>query len=134
MSIPLVEADDVRTGRGGKTKGEKYGKYAVAISKSVPWIKEEIEKSKDSVIRIKNSDIRKEMGGEFIKKNDTSIYWGLKYVLFQEGIVVETGTHANGNKLLLMRLANDNDRLPLSLSKYLEKEEDNGDTEDTETT
>ncbi len=136
MSIPLVEVEDVRIGRGGgKSKGEKYGKYAIAIEKHIPWIKEEIEKSKDDVIRIKNTDIRKEMGGEFVKKNDTSIYWGLKFVLFNEGIVVETGTHDNGDKLLLMRLANDEDRLPMSLAKYLEPaEEDNGDiTEMTET-
>jgi len=141
MSIPLIAADEIRTGRGGgKTKGEKYSKYAMAIQKHIPWIKEEIEKSKDNVIRIKNFDMRKEMGGDFAKKNETSIYWGLKFVLFNEGIVVETGTHANGDKLLLMRLANDDDRLPASLSKYLEPaEEDNGDTtettetEDTET-
>lgn len=134
MTIQLVEPDDVRIGRGhGKTKGEKYSKYAVAIAKSIPWIKEEIGKSKDDLIRVKNVDIRKEMGGEFVKKNDTSIYWGLKFVLFNEGIVVETGTHANGDKLLLMRLANDEDRLPASLSKYLEPaEEDNGDTTKTE--
>lgn len=133
MSIPLVEADEVKIGRGGKTKGEKYSKYAMAITKHVPWIKEEIAKSKDGVIRVKNADIRKEMGGEFIKKNETSVYWGLKFVLFNEGIVVETGTHTKGDKLLLMRLANDEDRLPTSLSKYLEPaEEDVGETTETE--
>lgn len=125
MAIPLVEAEEVRTGRGGgKTKGEKYGKYAVAVTKSVPWIKEQIAASKDGTIRIKATDLAKEMGGDFAKKNPTSIYWGLKYVLFNEGIVVDTGTHKSGDKLLLMRLGTEEDKLPPSLSKYLEPEDE----------
>lgn len=128
MSLQIVEPDDVRTGRNrGRTKGEKYKKYGMAVEKIIPWIREEIEKSKDSVVRVRNSDIRKEMGGEFVNKNETSIYWGLKFTLFQEGIVVETGTHTSGDKLLLMRLANDDDKLPESLAKYLEPA-DEGDT------
>lgn len=124
MAIELVEAAAVRARRGGKTKGEKYGKYATAIQKSIPWIEKEIGKSKDKKIIIKNKDIREEMGGEFIKKNDTSVYWGIKYVLFQEGIVVETGTHTDGSKLLIMRKADTDDRLPPSLSKYIETDEE----------
>lgn len=132
MAIELVEATEVRTGRGGKTKGEKYGKYAVAIQKSIPWIKEQIAANKDGIIRIKATDMGKEMGGEFIKKNATSIYWGLKYVLFQEGIVVDTGTHKTGDKLLIMRLGKEDDRLPPSLSKYLEPEEEDAGAEASE--
>jgi hypothetical protein len=124
MAIELVEADEVRSGRGGKTKGEKYSKYAVGIQKSIPWIEEQIANSSDGVIRIKTKDMGNEMGGEFVKKADGSIYWGLKYVLFQEGIVVDTGTHSNGDKLLIMRKANDEDRLPASLAKYLEPSEE----------
>lgn len=132
MTIQLVEPSEVRAGRGGsKTKGEKYSKYVRAIDKHTPWIKEEIAKSKDGIIRIKNIDIRREMGKEFENKNETSVYWALKFVLFNEGIVVETGTHANGDKLLVMRLANDDDRLPASLSKYLEPAEEG--EEDTTT-
>lgn len=128
MDIELVEAANVRSGRGGRTKGEKYGKYAIAIAKSIPWIKQEIEKSKEKSIFVKSGEIGKEMGGEFAKKNTTSIYWGLKYILFQEGIVVETGTHRTGEKLLIMRFADNDDRLPPSLSKYLEPDEE-GDIE-----
>lgn len=130
MGIPLVEADEVRTGRGGgKTKGEKYGKYAVAIQKHVSWIKDQIAGSKDGTIRIRAADMAKEMGPDFAKRNTTSIYWGLKYVLFNEGIVVDTGTHKGGDKLLVMRLATESDVLPPSLSKYLERDE--GEGEDT---
>ncbi len=124
MTIELVEATEVRTGRGGKTKGEKYGKYAVAIQKHIPMIRQLIADSTEGVIRIKATDMGKEMGGEFAKKNGTSIYWGLKYVLFQEGIVVDTGTHKSGEKLLVMRQGTSEDRLPPSLSKYLEQDEE----------
>lgn len=130
MSIPLVEAEEVKTGRGGKTKGDKYSKYAVAIKKNIPWIKESIATSNDGTIRMKTIDLAKEMGGDFPKKNPTSIYWGLKFVFFTEGIMVDTGTHKSGDKLLLMRLATEEDRLPPSLSKYLEPaEEDEFDDE-----
>lgn len=129
MTLQTIEIDEVRIGRsGGRTKGEKYKKYGIAIEKCIPWIREEIEKSKDDTVRVRNSDIRKEMGGEFVNKNETSIYWGLKYILFQEGIVVETGTHKSGDKLLMMRLANDDDKLPESLAKYLEPAEVDEDT------
>lgn len=131
MAIELVEAAEVRSGRGGKTKGEKYGKYAIAIQKHIPWIKEQIASNKDGIIRVKATDMGKEMGGEFVKKNATSIYWGLKYVLFQEGIVVDTGTHKTGDKLLIMRLGKEDDRLPPSLSKYLEPEEEDVGSEET---
>jgi len=125
MSIPLVEAEEVRTGRGGgKTKGEKYGKYAVAIQKHVSWIKDQIATSKDGTIRVKAADLGKEMGGDFAKKNPTSLYWGLKYVLFNEGIVVDTGTHKSGDKLLVMRLGTEEDKLPPSLSKYIDSGEE----------
>ena len=132
MTIQLVEADQVRSGRGGKTKGEKYSKYAIAIQPQLSWIEEQIANSPDGVIRIKNADIRKEMGGEFVKKADGSVYWALKYVLFQEGIVVDTGTHSDGSKLLFMREANDDDVLPASLAKYLEKDDEDDETESEE--
>ena len=124
MGITLVEAEEVKTGRGGKTKGEKYGKYAIAVQKHVNWIKDQISTAKDGVIRVKATDFGKEMGGEFAKKNATSLYWGLKYVLFNEGIVVDTGTHKTGDKLLIMRLGTPEDTLPPSLSKYLEPAEE----------
>lgn len=127
MALQAIELDEVRIGRKGRTKGEKYSKYAAAIEKHIPWIRGEIEKSKDATVRVKNVDMKKEMGGEFVNKSDVSVYWALKYVLFQEGIVVETGTHTSGDKLLVMRLANDDDVLPASLAKYLEHDgEDEG--------
>lgn len=117
MVIPLVSADEIRTGRGGgKGKGKRYGKYAKAIAPHVQWFKDSIDESSDKAILVKVADIKNELGGEFVKKNDVSIYWALKYVLFSEGIVVDTSTHEDGGKLLAMRHGTEDDRLPPSLS------------------
>jgi hypothetical protein len=116
MAIEMVGADDVRTGRNGRGgNGIKYGKYADAIKPLVGKLKEEIERH--NVIRVRIDNIRKEMGGEFLKKNDTTIYWGLKSVLFHQGIVVTNATHKDSSKLLSMRARQDGDVLPPSLVK-----------------
>lgn len=125
MALQAIEAEEVRVGRrGGKTKGEKYGKYAQAVAKLVPAIEEAIVGSPDGTVRYKTVDVAKEMGADFAKKNPTSIYWGLKFVLFHNGIVVDTGTHKLGEKLLVMRKATAEDKLPASLAKYIEPEEE----------
>jgi hypothetical protein len=129
MPIELVDAEEV-TGRRGRTKGEKYGKYVEAIHKHIEWIKEKIKDSKDGTIRMKVNDIAKEMGPDFVGKDERSTYNGLKYVLFNEGIFVELGTHKDGDKLLIMRFAINSDRLPQHLAKYLESEgEESGEEE-----
>jgi len=124
MTVPLVDIEEVQIGRGGKTKGEKYGKYAQAIAKEVGWLKEQIAESQDKKIRLKNRDIANAMGPEFAKKSDTAIYWGLKFVLFHEGLVVDTGTAKDRSKLLVIRMATPEDKLPPSLAKVLEPPED----------
>lgn len=124
MAVPLVSIEEVQTGRGGKTKGEKYGKYAQSIAKDVMWLKDQIAESPDKKIRIKVRDMANAMGGEFVKKSDTAIYWGLKFVLFHEGIVVDTGTAKDKSKLLVMRTATPEDKLPPSLAKVLEPPEE----------
>lgn len=129
MSIQLVEPDAMRTGRGGgkRGKGEKYAKYKVAIQKIAPFLKENIEKKE--TIRVKTDDLKKEMGGEFATKHATSVYWGLKYTLFNEGIWVTTGKHTDGSDVLVMRSALPDDKLPDSLAKGKQEgseEEDEG--------
>jgi hypothetical protein len=124
MAVPLVSIEEVQTGRGGKTKGEKYGKYAQSIAKEVGWLKDQINESPDKKIRLKVRDIANSMGPEFAKKSDTAIYWGLKFVLFHEGLVVDTGTAKDKSKLLVIRVATSEDKLPPSLAKVLEPSED----------
>lgn len=124
MVIPLVSIEEVQIGRGGRTKGEKYGKYAQAIAKDVQWIKDQIRESPDGKIRLKVRDIARVMGPEFEKRSDTAIYWALKFVLFHEGIVVDTGTAIDKDKLLVMRYATPGDKLPPSLAQVLEPPEE----------
>lgn len=129
MNINLVEADEVKVGRAGRTKGDKYGKYAVAIKHMIPTFKDEIGKSKDGFIRIKATDLAKEMGGEFVKKSPTSLIWGVKYLMFHEGIWVETGTLKEGEeKVVIMRLGTEDDVLPKSL-RFIEENDENDELE-----
>jgi hypothetical protein len=121
MAIEFLSAESVRIGRGGKGSGRKYGRYADAIKPLVPTLKAGI--AKEGTILIKAKDIGKEMGGDFKTKNETSIYWGLKYSLFFEHIIVETGTHKDGSKVLKMRARDEADILPPSLDKHVAKDD-----------
>jgi hypothetical protein len=114
IDIELISADDVR-GRGNSKGKGKYSKYREGLGPHVDWFKEEIAKSADGKVRIKNSDILK-MVGSGVGKNPTSVYWGVRYTLFHDGLAVSQGTHRNGDSLLVIRTANDDDMLPTSLS------------------
>jgi hypothetical protein len=122
MVIPIIEPSEVII--RGETKGRKYGKYAQAIGSELQWIKDAIIKSSDGQIRIKIRDIAKSMGSEFEKKQDKAIYWGTRFVLFHEGIVVAPGKDKANEELLVMRMATSEDMLPPSLAKFLEPSED----------
>lgn len=119
ISIPLFDVEDMKTGRGGGKRGtgQKYAKYASAIEPTVGFLKESIAGSKDGSIRVKVADIAKQMG--MTGKHETSIYWGLKFSLFQKGIVVTTGQTKDGSPVLVMRERKDGDTLPASLAKHL---------------
>lgn len=132
MAIPLVSVDEVQTGKG-KTKGEKYIKYAQAVAPHVAWLKDQIKDSVDGKIRIKIKEIAKVLGPDFEKKSDTAIYWGLKFVLFHEGIVVDSGTALDKSRLIVLREATDTDVLPPSLAAYKEPPEEEMPIPGTET-
>lgn len=114
MNIEIVDANDVR-GRGNSKGKGKYAKYREGLGPHIGWLREEIEKSPDGKVRIKTNDMLKIIGSG-IGKNPTSIYWGVRYTLFQDGLAVSQGTHRNGEDLLVIRVANDDDMLPTSLS------------------
>lgn len=136
VGLQLVDVDDVKTGRGGRSGGGKkggkstYSAYGKAIESYIPFLMESIAKSKDGVIRVKTSEIAKQMDngrmGNFSKKNPTTIYWGLKYSLYgvgkDKGIVVMTGKHNDGSPVLVMREREKGDVLPDSLLKKIEKD------------
>ena len=122
MVIPIIEPSEVII--RGETKGHKYGKYAQAIGSEVRWLKDAIRKSEDGKIRIKIREVAKSMGQEFEKKQNKAIYWGTRFVLFHEGIVVAPGKDKADEELLVMRMATHEDELPPSLAKFLEPSED----------
>lgn len=105
-----------------KDKRERYGEYSLAIQRILPDIKKMISSNKGKEIKFRTTDIAKDLGEDFIDKNPTTIYWGLKYVLFKERIVVDSSTRS-GEKFLVMRNATPDDKLPPSLAKYLEPDD-----------
>ncbi len=117
IKIRLLD-DKIAHKSSNKGKG-RYSEYAKAVKRLLPWINENIEER--GVIRIWAKDMAKELGDEFKKKSDITIYWSLKYVLFFEGLIVE---HAHGDKknrkgefhkILVIRKRKYGDKLPKSL-------------------
>lgn len=88
----------------------KYSRYSDILGKHVEWIIENIENSKDGNIRIRANDLIKEMGPNFVGRHYTSIFTGLRYSLFNEGIIIDVGKHIDGDDIFTMRFANDGDR------------------------
>lgn len=132
MAINIVNVDDMKTGRGGGGKnGEKYSKYRIAIQKSLPTLKELI--ANNGTIRVKHTEITKEMGREFEKLSPTSIQWAMKYVLFNEGIYATAGKTKTDEPVLILRFATEKDALPESLAKFNVVPEGEGEGEGTET-
>lgn len=128
MVLDLVDIKDTKSTRGGggkKGPGQKYPKYRAAVATMLPWFKEQIDKH--GTIRVKTSDVAREMGREFESKHPTSITWALKFVLFNEGLFVTTGKTNDDKPILVIRAATPEDKLPDSLSKFtFEGEGDKG--------
>lgn len=125
MSIDLINDKDVKAGRGTgkKNRGKKYKNYRLAIENILPFLKESLEQSKNNTIRIRLNDIAKEMGDKFKNKHSTSLMWGLKFTLFNEGIMVRSGKHNDGDDLLIMTYRTENDKLPPSLEEMRKENE-----------
>lgn len=80
----------------------EINKYCQAVAPHILWIKEQIKKSPDRMIRMKIKSAADEFG--LVDQDEDNIYRGLKDVLFKEGIIVDDGEHKSGEKLLVMRL------------------------------
>lgn len=80
---------------------EKVPKYIDAVKPHIDSLKKGIEKSKEGVISIRAKDLANAL--KMTEKHLTSIYWDLKYTLFQEGIVLTTGDTREEEKVLVMR-------------------------------
>ncbi len=142
-NIRLFEVEEMKSGRSGgkKGSGEKYVKYKNAIAPHLGFLMTGIAAAKDGSIRVRVVDIAKAMG--MPGKHETSMYWGLKYVLFAEGLVVTTGQTKDNEPVLIMREKKEGDVLPASLAKHIggavgsvekaEEEEQETGSQETET-
>ena len=106
-------------------KTQKEIRYREYTSKLIPWLKEQIDKSPDKIIRIKVEDVIDvidKMGTIF--KKDINIYsskkdihiralWELKYLLWADGIVVKGGMNKIGEDLLIFRKKTSEDEPPI---------------------
>ncbi len=140
--IPLINVDEVKSGRGGgkRSTGKKYGKYELKSS-TIEYFKESIARNKDGIIRIKAQDIADELG---LRIRDgcgpgtntgsgtihpRSFYWGIRYTAWFKGLVVGTGQMKDGSPILTFRLKTVDDDLPPSLAKGVQKELEETDKE-----
>lgn len=134
--IRLVESDEVKSGRGGKKSGEKYGKYHEAILENhiVDWIREQIEASiqagKNGIVRVRTSELAAAIGLEMREDKESeglspvALAWGFKCVLYYEGFWVTTGKTKHDEPLLVIRTKKSKDKLPLSLQEKKKSSEE----------
>lgn len=88
----------------------KYSRYSDALSGHIEWITENIENSKDGHIRVRVNDFIKGLGSNFAVNHYTSIFTGLRYSLFKDGIIIDVGKHIDGDDIFTMRFANNEDK------------------------
>lgn len=125
MADLLVENDDIR--ERSPREPYAYEDYTKSLEKYIPWIKEQICKSKEGFIRIKRGDLitamKKEleiiMGDRYRYTTIKSLYKIIRAALFSEGIFAELGIY-NREKVFVMRNRTSNDCLIPSIAK-LEK-------------
>lgn len=124
--LELLNLDDTRPAGYGIGK---YCEYSEALKSRglLDYIKELLDKQNFIIVR--NIDIANKLGKRFADKQPSSIYWGLKYTLFNEGIVCEERAHVSDigkmRKLLYMRKRKIGDQLPPSLERGRKKMERN---------
>lgn len=100
----------------------RFIEYRSVIDPLIPTIKEQIKKSDNGEIAIRISNIKNIMGNSFISKDDTTIIWALRYILFFEGIIATQKRHKDGSNLLIMRTGNEDDTLPDSMLRIAQSE------------
>ena len=112
--IKIVDIEDVKQGRYCKP----YVYYSTAISKYIPWLKEQISKSKEGCIYIRKNDLENGLGIKVV--NFKSLLLALKFVLFEHGMVIDK-VRLYGTRVLSIRMGTEDDELPNSLSKLGDK-------------
>jgi len=117
----LVSAEEMKGKKDPKIM--PFRKYFDAVERTgmMKWIKESIEKRPDRTVVAKISDVAKEMGPAFEISHFTTIYTGLKYVLFQDDIMLGLGFHRDGDRVFIMKEKKQGDKLPSSYKRIEER-------------
>lgn len=111
--LSFIQPGEVRTKR---SKGQRYAAYAEGLAEHLDDIKEGIEASLENRVIVDTDELAELMG--MTGKDPKSIYWGVKFVLWTEGIAVGTATRTDGSHLLVFREPKPGEKLPASMLKY----------------
>ena len=112
--IKIVDDVDIKHGRA---PAKPYGYYFTAISEHIPWLKEQITKSKKGYIYVKKNELENSLDLKVI--NFDSLLFALKFVLFENGMVIDKVRLKDGTRVFSIRLGSEDDVLPESLRKLL---------------
>lgn len=115
--MDTISEERLINNRGREVKDERFERYRKAIidNRILPFINDAISSSKSGTVIIKVDDLKKEMGPYFENLSNTSIHWGLRFVLFYEDIIIRKARIDDGSKVFIMRRKMDTDELPDSL-------------------
>ena len=94
--------------------------YNEALKNIIPWLREQIVRHEE--IYVKVNDIKKEMGEEFINKNEHGFYVMIKDILLENGIKMKQCHHKyDGDKILNLTLANEGEIIQAKDARYLRR-------------
>lgn len=82
----------------------KYRNYATAMMDIIPCLENEIENSIDKKIKVYLKDLKKLMGGEFVKLETNTFLKGVKYTLGCTGFKVDGIFKKNNDDVLVLAL------------------------------
>lgn len=123
--LSLIDKEDVIKKK--KSKKERYGYLKGKVAKLVPWIYSEIDRegNRRREISMRARDVAKDLGLE--NKSDATIYSGLRFLLYYEGIGVHIKNNGEENFFTLRKLdAFGNDGFPESILKTFDNMELDG--------
>lgn len=99
--IPLVDKEAmIRSKRAlTKTKNNKYGYMKKKALGLIPWIYEKMEIEADDTVNVEAREIANKLG--LADKSNGTIYAGLRYLLFFEGINVSIKNNGKTDSLIM---------------------------------
>lgn len=135
LGLEILPDDYMKPGRGGGKK-PGYTKYADALHEKelIEFFKTRISQSKNGTILLRLADLAAKCDMQLKEDGKpgglahNSLEWGFKYVLYEEGFWLTTGTSKKDEPIVAIRYKTNKDQLPRSLiakmvrAKGLEKE------------